>query len=1129
MNCNIYLPRYSSFVFILSLACWICPAWVHTGPGAETDSGQAWVETMLAARRAVTAMQSVSEAPLFQSAPMVLGQKAEEISVRVTGMRYLWLVIGDGGNGTGCDHSVWAEARLSDTKGRETPLADLPLVAAIAGWRHLQISTNASGGPLSIAGTRYKYGLWTHSRSFVCYDIGGRYETFAATIGIEDRACGAARVTFEVRGRVPEKDAIDACWKHIQTEFPTEAAWFAEDLADGRHLEWFRGEDDREMTDALVKNVCVALGGSGAPFEIRARQLADSADDGLDKKALLLYVDARKRLAGIQALRQTLTFCQETLNMVEQAAPRLRFHPPLKDLSERVALAADTPGSDLKAIDGDLRVLRRSIVLSHPLLDFETLLVNKRPPPGYNHQCDQYLGRHSRPGPGLVLLRNWKTDPTEIRLLEGLLPRGSVLHPDLSFDASRILFSYCDHSVESEPARRFCIYEIRVDGSGLRQLTGTPDDPMIGRDGCRTVLIEDFDPCYLPDGDIVFVSTRSQTFGRCHYRRYNPSYLLHRMGADGSNIRQLSFGEANEWDPSVLPDGRLIYTRWDYINRHDTLFQSLWTMRPDGTDTAHFYGNYSANPCMTAEARGIPGTRRVVCTATAHHAYTAGSLITIDPDRGQDGMEPLTRLTPDIPFPETEGWGLKSCAAEPWPLSEDLYLMAYNPYAYSRPTRQEKENAFGIYLLDRLGGIEEIYTDPEVSSFCPIPVVPRLQPPVVPSQLPDHPETMEGVFYVRDVHTSTQPIADQRITRLRINEIIGQPTASVPYRGKVRQEIIKRIVGTVPVNAAGRACFRAPAGVPLQLQALDENGMAVLTMRSFVYLQPGEMTGCVGCHESRESAPPDYGPDVFAEVASPAPPAGPHYPGGFSFMRSVQPVLDRYCIGCHGLQKTEGNLDLLGSRAVSAPDDYPKWPPKIITCVSYESLLARPGLVSIAQRNRETAFSRPKDYFAHAGRLAGHLLKGHCRELAADRESLQRVIDWLDLNAQFNGDYSFNRVEERLPDPKGEKALRTWIGRHFGKDLAAQPVAALVNVADPAQSRILLAPLAREAGGWGQITPGGWTDPDDPGRAELAALVARSIAPCANPDRAGTCGQSPCQCGCCWVEEAEKAWRTRGK
>lgn len=368
------------------------------------------------------------------------------------------------------------------------------------------------------------------------------------------------------------------------------------------------------------------------------------------------------------------------------AEATLAFVPPDKETPAfraqlavlRTGLENLKPGADEKSVFLQLRWLRRHVLFRHPLLNFERLLVNKRPPPVISHMVDQYLGRWSRPGPGLFLVTGWRDTPAAQPLLREPLPTGSVLHPDLSFDGQRVLFSYCDHTVaELTPEetagceaamgvgglldwvrqggrRRFLLYEARIADGSVRQLTGTDRDLQRTEDGRQAVLVEDFDPCYLPDGGIAFVSTRCQSFGRCHWGRCTPTFVLYRAEGDGSNIRRLSPGELNEWDPAVLHDGRIVFARWDYVNRHNTFFQSLWVGRPDGTEVAHVYGNLSRNPCRTSESRAIPGSDRLVCTATAHHSYTAGSLVEIDPDRGQEGLEPLRRITPEVQFPETD-------------------------------------------------------------------------------------------------------------------------------------------------------------------------------------------------------------------------------------------------------------------------------------------------------------------------------------------------------------------------------------------------------------------------------------------------------------------------------------------
>ena len=792
------------------------------------------------------------------------------------------------------------------------------------------------------------------------------------------------------------------------------------------------------------------------------------------------------RRAAESAAMDAATFRPATAAALELAHKTLEFvaaRRPLPEVAGKLAelftrfneAGADT---DWKELYLDVRRLRREMILSHPLLDFDRLLVTKRPPTLYSHMVDQYEGRHSRPGPGLVLVSPWKSGARTENLLEGRLPVGAVLNPDLSYDGGRVLFSYCDHTVQDRNARCFYIHEYDLANRTVRQVTGVPGvDPMERWENRDSVAIEDFDPCYLPDGDILFISTRNQGFGRCHGGRYTPSYVLYRCDPEGTQFRRLSYGEANEWEPAVLHDGNIVYCRWDYINRHDTVLQSLWTTRPDGTAVAHYYGNSTRNPCMTNEPKAIPGSDRVACLAMAHHSYTAGSIITVDRNQGQEGADPIRRITPEVSFPETEGWPLSSYA-NPWPLSEDLYLAAFAPEPLASQGKVASEAAYGIYLIDTLGGRELVYRDPAVSCFSPIPVQPRPTPPVLPSSVDD--SKNYGTFLIQDVYRSVEPLVQGTIRALRVVRLFDQPTASVPERGAVSQEIVKGVLGTVPIGEDGSAAFKAPAETPLLFQLVDDNDLAVFSMRSQVYLQPGEVMSCVGCHEARGETPGAYSrlsPETALEIT---PSAGPAYPGGLSFARTVQPILDRHCIGCHGLQARRADLCLLGSRT----DNY---------SVAYESLVNRPGLLKLAHRNEQTDISTMLDYGGHAGRLARLLLEDHREKAPLDRDSFSRIARWLDLNGQYYGDYSFSRAERRNPSEDGVAALREHIkascnGCHAG--MSDQPLAALVNIALPTESRVLQAPLAREAGGWGQCQTA-WGDTSADGyRAMLDRVLA---------------------------------------
>jgi len=1110
------------------------------GEARAPDSYRArdtWWETMLASREALCEQEAASERraeadrkadpvlKAFQPLRVQLSSQQEprKIKVPIAGVKKLYL--GCAGRG----RAFLGEPQLIGRDGKATPL---PLAKARGPTRHGWFAHSGMRNrwkPIVWGQHKYDTGF-TIGDWEICIDLDGQAEWLEGWVGSRSQN-RVRQVEFWVQCRSLAKvnaEAIaarEALVDAVAAAFPSPVDSRQQRLETSVGIwkaDWRRGD--------LAELAARYAGACGGKQKQKAENLARRCKGVAELKAV-------RDLFYAQYIGPRLSLARKTLEMVERAAPRRQLAAELAALEKQIADPQGGPHGEafyVRACN-----LRRRIVLSHPALNFPKLLINKRSGSLPEHMCDQYLGRHSREAPGLVVLEDWKGSPRETVLLAGKLPRGGTIHPDLSYGGERVLFAFADHSVqydddrpmttprywltgsEHSGARRrgYFIYEYSFATGKVRQVTGTAADPMLGRKERQTVLIEDIDPCYLPDGGIAFISTRSQQFGRCHGLRYVPSYTLYRSELDGTGIRPLSFNEANEWGPAVLFDGSIIYARWDYINRNLSAFQSLWVMRPDGTQTAHYYGNNSPSPCLIGEPQPIPGTHKTVATAGPHHGQTLGMLIVIDSGKGQDHGAPLTCLTPELwgrevgvpggtwrtpmPLPDDipARKGPDVRAGTPWPISEELFLCTY--YHGHR---------YAAYLIDVLGGRELIYSDPKISCFDPIPLRPRPVPPVVPSTVAGRESEKTGVFYIQDVYQCSHPLEPGSIKRLRINELISQPTAK-PAGQRYPVEILKRILGTVPVKPDGSVAFEAPACTPLQFQLLDANGMAVMTMRSLVYLQPGEQASCIGCHEPRETAPRPTRP-ASAPVRQIAPPAGPRYEGGFSFMRTVQPVLDRYCISCHGLGKTEKGVSLLRSGRNGQS--------------SYAALTAK-GRVKLVNDNSYP--SRPRDFFAHAGALAKMLLDGHPdkdgkKRVELDRESFQRIVDWMDVNAPLYGDYSHNRIETQRSSRDGEKRLREAIVRRFGKELAAQPYAALVNVANPAESRVLMAPLPVAAGGWGQIAEGAFSGKRDPAWQEMLKLVEGSVAPPKYHDIAGTCGRGgACVCGCCWVRKARAARR----
>ena len=340
---------------------------------------------------------------------------------------------------------------------------------------------------------------------------------------------------------------------------------------------------------------------------------------------------------------------------------------------------------------------RRRIALRNPLLNFDRILFVKKHRAAFNHMCDQYYGFHALPGGGVYVLEDAFSDRPKLRdVLAGAqvengrlagktLTPGAFLSPDLSYDGKTILFAYVEQGDRPRPrayrdhaggwgAPSICwhIFRVNVDGTGLRQLT----------DGNWN----DFDPCFLPNGRIAFISERRGGLGRCHGMRIVPTYTLHAMEADGNGIVPLSYHETNEWHPSVLHDGRIVYTRWDYVDRGSGEAHHPSVVNPDGADPRAIHGNYnrqnSLRANMVMDVRAVPGSNLLAGTAAGHHGQAYGSLVLLGTLRSEDTRaSQMLRLTPDVPLPETSEGKVedKQIYGTAWPLSEDYHLCVYSP------------------------------------------------------------------------------------------------------------------------------------------------------------------------------------------------------------------------------------------------------------------------------------------------------------------------------------------------------------------------------------------------------------------------------------------------------------------
>ncbi len=674
---------------------------------------------------------------------------------------------------------------------------------------------------------------------------------------------------------------------------------------------------------------------------------------------------------------------------------------------QQLDAAAEDSDANPAALYLRLRRLKREIILANPLLDFGPLLFCKRVPTSYSHLVMQHYGWRARPGGGLFVLEEPGRSLRSRDILDGRLATGNVLEPRLSYDGRRIVFSYVECpsgplSPQEVANNQDCskhyyhLWEVNVDGTGLRRLTEGPYDDLM--------------PCYLPDGGIAFMSTRRKGYARCFGAQFSTRwdvYTLHRMESDGSAIRTLSYHDTNEWYPAVSHTGHILYARWDYIDRDAVTHQNLWASRPDGTNPFAVWGNATPNPHCTFQAQPIPDSQKILFTASAHHSITAGAIALLDPTVAVDGLEAIERITPEIPFPESESRDIRQYYAAPWPLSENFYLVAYSPYPLEWEPRANRPDALGLYVLDRWNNRELIYRDPEIGSTNPFPLQARDCPPVLPSTLPDDAPPV-GEMLLTDVTQGLDGIAADQIKQLRIVQIFPKTTnlADNPPVGAAREENGRAVLGTVPVEADGSARFQAPAHKLLLFQALDEQGDAYQTMRTVTYLQAGEQVACVGCHEHRRSAPPRTAAPPLA-MLRPASQLEPGDWGGrpFSYVEVVQPVLDQHCVVCHGGEKTEGDIDLTGQPLGHFTRSYHALMEDLNAFWGHGTNPdnARKFLVPRFGGRNQIQVTPPGGlYGARGSRLMQMLRAGHEGVELSDEE-LRRLALWIDLNAIFFG------------------------------------------------------------------------------------------------------------------------------
>ena len=713
-------------------------------------------------------------------------------------------------------------------------------------------------------------------------------------------------------------------------------------------------------------------------------------------------------------------------------------------------------------------------------LDFPILFSKQHNYQGL-HIYDTYY--QYRPGGGIYVLEN-PSAPKEEQVIRAVidettpetLGKGVYSSPSLSYDAKRVVFSFKGSANGNTE-----LYEINIDGTGLHKITNFDNGaaPYCG----SAAGWHDVQPSYLPDGRIVFTSTRYSGLVPC---ANNGVAVLFIVNPDGSDLHTISVNNVTEFNPYALDDGRILFGRWEYIDKNALTIQSLWTVFPDGTNETALYANNMVFPEAILQAKQVPGRPElIVGTFAAHNGPPRGAIAMVDVSVGKDDESAIYNFEyPDCP---TFDRG-QSC--DPWPLSEDVVLysgMISDPLPTEIPTDPNQPERIGavlpqpagqynsLLLIDRSGKRVEILHDDAIDLHSPIPVVPRVVPRIASDTV--NREEKVGRFFINDVYKGLNGVERGAVKWLRVVEETSRITGSPGNNGLNQTFSVsaalawspKIYLGITPVKEDGSAYFEVPSGRAVYFQLLDKDYRLVRSMRTFIQAAPGVTRSCVGCHE--------YGPPELTDAGAARYPKDAveklrveSWGGGYlDYPSQIQPIWDANCVSCHGGEQIAGGLDLSGA-------------PTRLFNISYENLTSRRFnqyqidlIAGVCCMNGTAYYSckffEPYEHGSGKAPLADLLLNDPIHRDLLTQEERELVFTWIDSNGIYYGTWDYTAsgpilkpIEDAkrelvalMREPENGCAKCHADSQRFENDW--------INIANPEASRILRAPLAKESAG----------------------------------------------------------------
>lgn len=961
--------------------------------GPKQKKADTWIDASIKAKTELQTQLRKANMPVISSWKKHK-EKAEPFAVDLQGVDKLVLITAGGPDGSDYDQAVWGNARLIKADGTAVWLDEVPYEYGVAGWAKPKMNINAYDHEIFMAGKEYKHGVFCHANGTLVYPVKGEYVRFEAEVGIDDTSSGGS-VYFQALNVVPKFIGDE-----LIAKYPEQIGMLGA-MMDGLDT-WLITPDasiEKQAVEAMVGRLK-----DGSYYKSVVQQIANEKEVNTQIRK---YLELFEQLQDVYALQGDLEWLNiEAVKLAfadmkkQKGFDAAKYQPMLDEL---VQLQQKGFGGiykgDSQAMADARKALanKKAILLGNPLLDADKIVAvryklgstaRQAMAPSLGTQANNWSNQESARRNGfdaeIVELTGLRGDMQMKSIFKPLVKDASIADLRLHWDADRVMFT----SLMDENDRRWNVYEVKLDGTGCKKLVENEEPDL-----------EFYDGTYLPDGRIIANSNIGYQGVPC-VSGDDPVGNMVLYTPEAKNLRRLTFDQDANWNPVVMNNGRVMYTRWEYTDLTHYYSRIVMHMNPDGTENKALYGSGSMFPNSTFDIQPLPGHGSAfVGIISGHHGIArSGRLIIFDPTKGRKNVQGMVQEIPHRNRPIQELIkdelvnGVWPQFVKPTPLSDKYFLVA---------AKLDPQSLWGLYLVDVYDNVTCLAQAEGEGYISPILVKKTKTPPAIPDRVKL--KEKEATIFIQDIYEGEGlrgiPRGTVKELRLHAYEYAYVKTQSDHnWHGIQSGWDIKRLLGTVPVEEDGSAIFKVPANTPISIQPIDKDGVAVQWMRSWVTGQPGEVVSCIGCHEDQNQIP--IPKRVAASQKAPSPLKAPE--GGvrsFTFDLEVQPILDRACIACHN---GEGKaFDLRGGKK-----DKLGYGTSYLNIHPYVHRQGGEGDMVVLQ---------PYEYHPNTSELVRILKKGHHNVKLTDAEWL-KLYNWIDYNAPDKGYFNANVLgKEMIP------------------------------------------------------------------------------------------------------------------